>query len=163
LEYVQGASLTEYCDQKKLGIRERLELFVRICEGVQHAHQKAIIHRDLKPANILVVEIEGKPMPRIIEFGLAKTTTPQVAGQAFVTQAGAFLGTLGYMSPEQVDPGVQDVDTRTDVYSLGIILSTLREHEVLRREIASIFAIKNGAGGGNRTHGLGIMRPSLFH
>jgi eukaryotic-like serine/threonine-protein kinase len=125
MEYVQGAPITEYCDQKKLGIRERLELFVRVCEGVQHAHQKAIIHRDLKPANILVVEIDGKPMPRIIDFGLAKTTTPLLAGQALVTQAGVFLGTPGYMSPEQVDPGVQDVDTRTDVYSLGIILYEL--------------------------------------
>jgi len=125
MEYVEGAPITGYCDQKKLGIRERLELFVRVCEGVQHAHQKAIIHRDLKPANILVVEIDGKPMPRIIDFGLAKAVAPVLAGQAFVTQAGAFLGTPGYMSPEQADPGVQDVDTRTDVYSLGVILYEL--------------------------------------
>jgi serine/threonine protein kinase/tetratricopeptide (TPR) repeat protein len=125
MEYVDGAPITRYCDQKKLGIRERLELFVRVCEGVQHAHQKAIIHRDLKPANILVVEMDGKPMPRIIDFGLAKTAAPAVAGQAFVTHTGAFLGTPGYMSPEQVDPRVQDVDTRTDVYSLGVILYEL--------------------------------------
>ncbi len=125
MEYVEGAPITGYCDQRKLGIRERLELFVRVCEGVQHAHQKAIIHRDLKPANILVVEVDGKPMPRIIDFGLAKAATPLAAGQPFVTQAGAFLGTPGYMSPEQADPSVQDVDTRTDVYSLGVILYEL--------------------------------------
>ena len=125
MEYVEGAPIADYCDQKKLGIRERLELFLRVCEGVQHAHQKAIIHRDLKPANILVVEIDGKPMPRIIDFGLAKTITSMVAGQGFVTQVGAFLGTPGYMSPEQVDQSVQGVDTRTDVYSLGVILYEL--------------------------------------
>jgi non-specific serine/threonine protein kinase/serine/threonine-protein kinase len=125
MEYVEGAPITDYCDQKKLGIRERLELFLRVCEGVQHAHQKAIIHRDLKPANILVVEMDGKPMPRIIDFGLAKTISSMVAGQPFVTEVGAFLGTPGYMSPEQVDPSVQGVDTRTDVYSLGVILYEL--------------------------------------
>lgn len=125
MEYVPGVPITDYCDQKKLKIPERLELFIQVCEGVQHAHQKAIIHRDLKPANILIVEVDGKPMPRIIDFGLAKTTTPQVAGDALFTQIGSFLGTPGYMSPEQADPDVQDVDTRTDVYSLGVVLYVL--------------------------------------
>ncbi|MGA2744394.1 MAG: serine/threonine-protein kinase [Candidatus Sulfotelmatobacter sp.] len=129
MEYVPGLPITEYCDQKKLKISDRLELFVQVCEGVQHAHQKAIIHRDLKPANILVVEVDGKPVPRIIDFGLAKATTPRAAGETVFTQLGQFMGTPGYMSPEQADPGfqygVQDIDTRTDVYSLGVVLYVL--------------------------------------
>jgi serine/threonine protein kinase len=126
MEYVPGLPITEYCDEKKLTIRERLELFIKACEGVQHAHQKAIIHRDLKPANILVVEVDGKPMPRIIDFGLAKTIGPlTVEETVLLTQAGNFLGTPGYMSLEQADPDAQDVDTRTDVYSLGVVLYVL--------------------------------------
>ena len=125
MEYVPGEPITEYCDRKKLSIQSRLELFIKACDGVQHAHQKAIIHRDLKPANILVVEIDGKPTPRIIDFGLAKTATPLDAGETLFTQTGAFVGTPGYMSPEQADPGVQDVDTRSDVYSLGVVLYVL--------------------------------------
>jgi len=125
MEYVPGVAITNYCDEKKLKIRDRLELFIRACEGVQHAHQKAIIHRDLKPANILVVEVDGKAMPRIIDFGLAKTLTPYFSGESMNTLAGSFLGTPGYMSPEQADPGIQDVDTRTDVYSLGVVLYEL--------------------------------------
>jgi eukaryotic-like serine/threonine-protein kinase len=125
MEYVQGLPVTDYCDQKKLGIRERLELFMQVCEGVQHAHQKAIVHRDLKPANVLVVEIDGKPMPRIIDFGLAKALIPRGFGEATVTLDGSPLGTPAYMSPEQANPEVRDVDTRTDVYSLGVILYEL--------------------------------------
>jgi len=125
MEYVPGLPITEYCDQKKLSIPERLELFIQACEGVQHAHQKAIIHRDLKPANILVIEVDGKATPRIIDFGLAKAITPQVADQTLFTRFGQFIGTPGYMSPEQVDPTAQDIDTRTDVYSLGVVLYVL--------------------------------------
>ena len=125
MEYVAGLPITEYCDQKKLNIRERIELFIAVCEAVQHAHRKAIIHRDLKPANILVVEVNGKPMPRIIDFGLAKAVSGKIGGETFFTQAGGFMGTPGYMSPEQSDPGVQDIDTRTDVYSLGVVLYVL--------------------------------------
>jgi tetratricopeptide (TPR) repeat protein len=124
MEYVPGLPITEYCDQKKFKVADRLELFIQACEGVQHAHQKAIIHRDLKPANILVAEVDGKPVPRIIDFGLAKAVVPQ-AGETLFTQMGHFVGTPGYMSPEQADPNVQDIDTRTDVYSLGAVLYML--------------------------------------
>jgi eukaryotic-like serine/threonine-protein kinase len=125
MEYVPGTPIIDYCDQHKLGIRSRLELFIQACDGVQHAHQKAIIHRDLKPANILVVEIDGRPVPRIIDFGLAKATTAQLHAQPNLTLLGQFLGTPGYMSPEQIDPSVQDIDTRSDVYSLGVVLYVL--------------------------------------
>ena len=125
MEYVDGLPITDYCDRKKLGIRERLRLFLQVCKGVQHAHQKAIIHRDLKPSNILVAEVDGKPVPRIIDFGLAKATATAIPGETLFTQVGAFLGTPGYMSPEQVDPELHDVDTRTDVYSLGVVLYEL--------------------------------------
>jgi non-specific serine/threonine protein kinase/serine/threonine-protein kinase len=126
MEYVQGLPITDYCDQKRLKIRDRLELFIKVCEGVQHAHQKAIIHRDLKPANILIVDVDGKPTPRIIDFGIAKALSSRTASDTFFTQfAGGFVGTPGYISPEQADPAVEDVDTRTDVYSLGVILFVL--------------------------------------
>jgi eukaryotic-like serine/threonine-protein kinase len=124
MEYVAGIAITEYCDKKKLNIRARIELFLQACDGVQHAHQKAIIHRDLKPANILIVEVDGKAVPRIIDFGLARPAA-RAADQPHHTQFGQFIGTPGYMSPEQIDPNVQDIDTRTDVYSLGVILYVL--------------------------------------
>jgi serine/threonine protein kinase/TPR repeat protein len=138
MEYVPGLPITEYCDQRKLKIRERLELFILACEGVQHAHQKAIIHRDLKPANLLIVEVDGEPKPRIIDFGLAKATTVPLTEETLHTRFGQFLGTPGYMSPEQVDPNIKDIDTRTDVYSLGVILyvllTGLQPFETKRRE-----------------------------
>jgi eukaryotic-like serine/threonine-protein kinase len=121
MEYVAGEPITLYCDHKKLSIHERLELFIKVCEGVQHAHQKAIIHRDLKPANILVVEIDGKPAPRLIDFGLAKAVAPlPSAGESIFTGVWGIAGTPGYISPEQATGG--DIDTRSDVYSLGVVL-----------------------------------------
>jgi len=125
MEYVPGLPITDYCDRKDLSIQERLELFIQVCEGVQHAHQKSIMHRDLKPANILVIEVDGKPVPRIIDFGLAKARIPQGFGDPAVTLVGAPLGTPAYMSPEQADPECRDIDTRTDVYSLGVLLYEL--------------------------------------
>jgi len=125
MEYVPGLPLAEYCDRNKLGIRQRLDLFMEVCDGVQHAHQKSVLHRDLKPANVLVVEVDGKPTPRIIDFGLAKSLAPHGFGNTTVTLAGAPLGSPAYMSPEQADPQGVDVDTRTDVYSLGVLLYEL--------------------------------------
>ena len=128
MEYVPGVPISLYCKQKGLTIPERLHLLIEVCEAVQHAHQKAIIHRDLKPSNILVTEIDGKALPRIIDFGIAKalTTTPSAKEEeTMFTQPGGMVGTLGYMSPEQADPGALDVDTRTDVYSLGAVLYEL--------------------------------------
>jgi hypothetical protein len=142
MEYVPGLPITDYCDQHKLKIKDRLEIFIQACEGVQHAHQKAIIHRDLKPSNILVIEVDGKPTPRIIDFGLAKTTAPQVSGESLFTQLGQFIGTPGYMSPEQVDLNARDIDTRTDVYTLGVVLyvllTGLQPFETKRREKPSL-------------------------
>ena len=126
MEYVPGIPITDYCDQHKLTVRERLELFQQVCDGVQHAHQKSIVHRDLKPSNILVMELNGKPGPRIIDFGIAKTIgSGPGEEQTLFTQAGALIGTPGFMSPEQLAPQETDVDTRTDVYSLGVLLYVL--------------------------------------
>ena len=125
MEYVAGVPITAYCDNHRLSTRERLELFVRVCEGVQHAHQKAIIHRDLKPSNILVTEVDGKAMPKIIDFGVAKALTQRLTANTMFTQVGDMIGTPEYMSPEQANSSGEDIDTRTDVYSLGIIFYEL--------------------------------------
>ena len=103
MEYVPGTPITQYCDKHMLSMRERLELCARVCEGVQHAHRKAIIHRDLKPSNILVSEVDGRPLPKIIDFGVAKATAQRLSADTMVTRLGAIVGTLEYMSPEQAD------------------------------------------------------------
>jgi tetratricopeptide (TPR) repeat protein len=125
MEYVHGIAITDYCDRHRLSIKERLDLFMQVCEGVQHAHQKAIIHRDLKPSNVLVEEVNGKPVPKIIDFGLAKAMGQQLTEMTLFTEAGAMLGTPDYMSPEQADRNERNIDTRTDVYSMGVILYEL--------------------------------------
>jgi non-specific serine/threonine protein kinase/serine/threonine-protein kinase len=134
MEYVAGLPLTDYCDLEKLNIRVRLELFIKVCEGVQHAHQKAIIHRDLRPANILVQEVNGKPFPRIIDFGLAKAISPQLLGESFHPQLGSFVGTPGYMSPEQCDRTAPDVDTRSDVVLYVLLTGCLPFQTKLGKE-----------------------------
>jgi eukaryotic-like serine/threonine-protein kinase len=125
MAYISGVPITEYCDRHRMTLRERLELFVQVCDGVQHAHQKAIIHRDLKPSNILVSEVDGKPLPRIIDFGVAKAIAHGLIGDAECTRTGVILGTPTYMSPEQAGSIGIDVDTRSDVYSLGVVLYEL--------------------------------------
>ena len=125
MEYVAGVPITAYCDDHRLSTRDRLELFVRVCEGVQHAHQKAIIHRDLKPSNILVTEVDGKPVPKIIDFGVAKAVGQKLTADTLHTHVGALVGTPEYMSPEQALSVGEDIDTRTDVYSLGVIFYEL--------------------------------------
>jgi serine/threonine protein kinase/tetratricopeptide (TPR) repeat protein len=125
MEYVAGVPITEYCDGHKLSTRERLELFMQVCEAVQHAHRKAIIHRDLKPSNILVMEVDGRAAPKIIDFGVAKALTQRLTADTLFTRAGTMLGTPAYMSPEQARSSGEDIDTRTDVYSLGIVLYEL--------------------------------------
>ena len=125
MEYVHGLAITDYCDKHRLTIKERLALFMQVCEGVQHAHQKAIIHRDLKPSNVLVEEVDNKSVPKIIDFGLAKAAGQRLTEMTMFTEAGAMLGTPDYMSPEQADCNERNIDTRTDVYSLGVILYEL--------------------------------------
>jgi serine/threonine protein kinase len=125
MEYVSGTPITTYCEQRHLTTRERLQLFIPVCEGVQHAHQKAIIHRDLKPSNILITEVDGRPVPKIIDFGVAKAISQPLNAQSLFTRVGAILGTPNYMSPEQACSAGEDIDTRTDVYSLGVILYEL--------------------------------------
>src|SRR5262249_45978339 len=125
MEYVPGVSITEHCDSRRLSTEERLNLFIEVCEGVQHAHQKAIIHRDLKPSNILVSLADGNAQPKIIDFGIAKAIGHRLTERTLFTEVGSVIGTPEYMSPEQADLTGQDVDTRTDVYSLGVILYEL--------------------------------------
>jgi non-specific serine/threonine protein kinase/serine/threonine-protein kinase len=125
MEYVKGEPITTYCDRHRLSMTERLGLFVRVCEGVQHAHQKGVIHRDLKPSNVLVTLADGVPVPKIIDFGVAKAITQHLTERTLFTELGMLVGTPEYMSPEQADLTVLDVDTRTDIYSLGVLLYEL--------------------------------------
>jgi len=125
MEYVHGIPITEYCDRQRLGIRERLTLFVDVCAGVQHAHQKGIIHRDIKPSNVLVTTQDEKHTPKIIDFGVAKATSQRLTERAVFTEFGQLIGTPEYMSPEQAEMTNLDIDTRTDVYSLGVLLYEL--------------------------------------
>ncbi|HQR06378.1 MAG TPA: serine/threonine-protein kinase [Gemmatales bacterium] len=125
MELIKGVPITRYCDEAKLSPKERLELFVPVCKAVQHAHQKGIIHRDLKPSNILIGLYDEKPIPKIIDFGIAKATGSRITDQSIYTEIGSLVGTLEYMSPEQAKLNNIDIDTRSDIYALGVILYEL--------------------------------------
>jgi serine/threonine protein kinase/TPR repeat protein len=125
MELVKGVPITKYCDEHHLTPRQRLELFIPVCQAVQHAHQKGIIHRDLKPSNVLVAQYDGKPVPKVIDFGVAKAAGPKLTDMTLFTELGAVVGTFEYMSPEQAELNQLDVDTRSDIYSLGVLLYEL--------------------------------------
>jgi serine/threonine protein kinase/tetratricopeptide (TPR) repeat protein len=125
MEYVKGVPITQFCDEHRLTPRQRLELFVPTCRAIQHAHQKGLIHRDVKPSNVLVARYDGQPVVKVIDFGLAKATGQSLTGRTQFTQFGVVVGTLEYMSPEQADLNDQDIDTRSDVFSLGVLLYEL--------------------------------------
>ncbi len=125
MELVHGVPITKYCDDHHLTPRERLELFVPVCQAIQHAHQKGIIHRDIKPSNVMVTLYDGKPVPKVIDFGVAKATEQKLTERTLFTQFGTMIGTLEYMSPEQAEMSALGVDTRSDIYSLGVLLYEL--------------------------------------
>ncbi len=125
MDLVKGVPITRYCDEHHLTPRQRLELFIPVCQAVQHAHQKGVIHRDLKPSNVLIALYDGKPVPKIIDFGVAKAAGQQLTDKTLVTGFGAIVGTLEYMSPEQAEINQLDIDTRSDIYSLGVLLYEL--------------------------------------
>src|SRR5579883_2551738 len=126
MELVRGVRITDYCDENTLSTKDRLKLFIQVCQAIQHAHQKGVIHRDIKPSNILVADHDGVPVPKVIDFGIAKATTDQrLTDKTLFTAFEQFLGTPAYMSPEQAKLSGLDIDTRSDIYSLGVLLYEL--------------------------------------
>ncbi len=125
MELVTGVSITEYCDKDNLSTKDRLALFIQVCSAVQHAHQKGIIHRDIKPSNVMVTQRNGEPIPKVIDFGIAKATNQKLTEKTLFTRYAHLIGTPAYMSPEQAELSDLDIDTRTDIYSLGVLLYEL--------------------------------------
>src|SRR6187399_2267592 len=125
MELVKGIRITDYCDQNHYSTEARLDLFTQVCQAIQHAHQKGIIHRDIKPSNILVTLHDGVPVPKVIDFGIAKATEGRLTDNTVYTQLHQFIGTPAYMSPEQAEMSGLDIDTRSDIYSLGVLLYEL--------------------------------------
>src|SRR5437899_560374 len=125
MELVRGIKLTDYCDQNHLATSDRLDLFIKVCQAIQHAHQKGIIHRDIKPSNLLVTLHDGVPVPKVIDFGIAKATQGELTEKTLHTQLNQFIGTPAYMSPEQAEMSGLDIDTRSDIYSLDVLLYEL--------------------------------------
>jgi non-specific serine/threonine protein kinase/serine/threonine-protein kinase len=125
MEYIEGAPISQYCDRKRMTAKERLASFLAVCRAVQHAHQKGVIHRDLKPSNVLVMEKDGAPVPKVIDFGIAKATDKWAVENSLLTQFGQIVGTPEYASPEQADTMTGDIDESSDVYSLGVLLYEL--------------------------------------
>ena len=125
MEYIEGAPITQYCDRRRMPTEERLALFLAVCRAVQHAHEKGVIHRDLKPSNVLVAEQDGAPIPKVIDFGIAKATDKWAVENTLLTQFGQIAGTPEYASPEQADTMTGDIDESSDVYSLGVLLYEL--------------------------------------
>src|SRR5689334_14430745 len=171
MELVRGIPITEYCDRERLSIPERLELFVLVCRAVQHAHRKGIIHRDLKPSNILVTVIDGAAVPKIIDFGVAKAMGQSLTERTIYTAFQQFVGTPLYMSPEQADLAGMDVDTRSDIYSLGVLLyelltgTTPFDQETFRRaafdEVRRIIREEEPPKPSTRLSSLGATRATI--
>ena len=143
MELVRGVKITEYCDENKQDNHERLALFIQICRAIQHAHQKGIIHRDIKPSNVLITLHDGIPVPKVIDFGIAKATEGRLTDNTVFTAYQQFVGTPAYMSPEQAEMSGLDVDTRSDIYSLGVLL-----YELLTGQTPFDTKILHGLGAG---------------
>ena len=171
MEYVPGVPITEFCDRQQLTTRARLELFQHVCAAIQHAHQKGVIHRDLKPSNVLVIDQDGQPTPKVIDFGIAKATGQHLTEKTLFTEQGLLVGTPEYMSPEQADTGGGPVDTRTDIYSLGILLYELLVGNLpftpteLRRagyaEIQRIIREREPIKPSSKLHSLGLIADDI--
>ncbi len=154
MEYVPGIPITDYCDRQRLTIEERLRLFVEVCDAVQHAHHKAIIHRDIKPSNVLVAKVDGAPVLKVIDFGIAKSLAQKLTDLTLHTMQGQFIGTPEYMSPEQASGSGLDVDTRTDVYALGVLL-----YELLVGRVPVDSALLRGSGIRELQNFIGAYEP----